>query len=1057
MSRRVPALSRIVMLSLVALLAVTARAADDPDKPEKPGKGPAEFKGLKYRLVGPAVGGRVSRVAGVPGNPLVYYAATASGGVWKSEDGGLDWKSIWDDQPISSIGSIAVAPSDPNVIYVGSGEANIRGNVAAGNGIYKSTDAGKSWTHVWKQEGQIGTMVVHPKNADIAFAAVLGHAFGPNPERGVYRTKDGGKTWQQVLKKDADTGASDVCLDPSNPSILFAGLWQARRTPWGMTSAGPGAGLYQSKDGGDTWKPITEHGIPKGPLGKIGCGVAPSDGQRVYALIEAEEGGLFRSDDGGESWDRVSDHHALRQRPWYYSTLTIDPANPDIVWFPQVPLLRTIDGGKTIRRIKGAHHGDHHDVWIDPMNPRRVINGNDGGVDLTWNGGESWYAPPLPIAQFYHVAVDNATPYHVSGAMQDLGTAWGPSDSLADGGISNGDWSDVGGGEAGHTASDPNDPNIVYAGEYMGIITRYDHRTGMARHVGIYPENGSGHGAEDLKYRFQWTAPIVVSPHDGNTVYHGGNVLFRTTDGGQTWSAISPDLTRNDKSKQKWSGGPVTGDNTGVEWYCTIFAVAESPKEKGLLWVGSDDGLVHVSRDAGAHWTKVTPKGAPEWGTVDLIEASPHDPGTAYVVYDAHRLDDMKPYLFKTSDYGKSWKSLSSGLPQDVYLHAVREDPAKKGMLYLGTERGVSFSRDDGATWQLLGLNFPTVAVHDLQVKNDDLVVGTHGRSIWIFDDLSVIRDWTKEIGDQPAHLFASRPAVRWEERSGFHGDDGPGENPPRGAVIAYSLKGKIEGDIRLDILDANDKVIRTITSKKETPEVEEDDPDGGPRKKAVLTKEPGVQRVVWNLRTDGAIKIKKAKSEGNPEGAIQVPPGRYTARLTVGKTILSTPLEVRPDPRLGLTPADLEAQKGFVAEIQAQVTRLSNTVNQIQSVRDQLKVKIAALKENEKAADWVKEAEGVIAKCDAIEAKLHNPKAEVEYDILAKGAMLYSRLTTLLMYTLSGSGAPTQGQREVFEIQRGELDRLDAEWRSLLNDQVMTVARKADALAPGGIAVPGR
>src|SRR5262245_13205231 len=449
--------------SVLILLAGVATAYADEEKPKG---GPEEFKHLKYRLIGPAAGGRVSRACGIPSDPLIYYAATSAGGVWKSSDGGIHWKPIFDDQPSASIGSIAVAPSDPNVIYVGSGEANIRGNVAVGNGIYKSTDAGKTWKHVWKQEGQIGTMIVHPKNADIAYAAVLGHAFGPNPERGVYRTKDGGKTWQQVLKKDADTGASDVCMNVSNPNILFAGLWQARRTPWSMTSAGPGAGVYVSKDGGDTWKQITEHGLPKGPYGKIGCGVAPSDGSRVYALIEAEEGGLFRSDDGGDSWDRISDHHALRQRPWYYSTLTIDPTNPDIVWFPQVPLLRTIDGGKTIRRIKGAHHGDHHDVWIDPINPKRIINGNDGGVDLTWNGGQTWYAPPIPLAQFYHVAVDNATPYHVHGAMQDLGTARDPSDSLGDG-ITNGDWADVGGGEAGFTASDPNDPNIVYAGEYM--------------------------------------------------------------------------------------------------------------------------------------------------------------------------------------------------------------------------------------------------------------------------------------------------------------------------------------------------------------------------------------------------------------------------------------------------------------------------------------------------------------------------------------------------------------------------------------------------------------
>src|SRR5262245_26728482 len=558
------------------LLCMAAVAAVQAEEPEKPSKGPAEFKGLKYRSVGPPAGGRVSRATGIPGNPLIYYAATASGGVWKSEDGGIAWKPIFDEQPISSIGSIAVAPSSPGVVYVGSGEANIRGNVAAGNGIYKSTDGGRTWTHVFKQEGQIGTMVVHPANPDIAFAAVLGHAFGPNPERGVYRTKDGGRTWQQVLKKDADTGASDVALDPSSPNVVFAGLWQTRRYPWGLTSGGPGSGLYVSRDGGDSWAQITGHGLPDGPWGIVGVAVAPADGRRVYTLIEAEKGGLFRSDDGGESWSLASDHRAIRQRAWYYTTLTIDPSNPDIVWFPNVPMLKTVDGGKTIKKVKGAHHGDHHDLWIDPKNPSRMIGANDGGVDLSWDGGEKWHAPRLPIAQFYHVSADNSVPYRVMGAMQDLGTASGPSDSLAEDDIALGDWIDVGGGEAGHVVASPEDPDVVYAGEYMGIITRFERKTGMVRNIAVYPENGSGHGAEDMKYRFQWTAPIATSPHDPKVVYHGGNVLFRTADGGQTWTAISGDLTRNDKAKQKWSGGPITGDNTGAEYYCTIFAVAES-------------------------------------------------------------------------------------------------------------------------------------------------------------------------------------------------------------------------------------------------------------------------------------------------------------------------------------------------------------------------------------------------------------------------------------------------------------------------------------------------
>ena len=727
---------------------------EDEDTP-KPGGGPEEFKFLKFRSIGPDCGGRVSRATGVLGDPLTFYAGTASGGVWKSSDGGYTWKSVFDDQPIASIGSIAVAPSDPNVVYVGSGEANIRGNVAPGNGIYKSADSGKTWKHVWKQEGQIGTLIVHPKNADVAFAAVLGKAFGPNPERGVYRTRDGGKSWQPVLKKNPDTGASDICFDPSNPNILFAGLWQARRSPWQLTSGGPGSGLYTSHDGGETWTQLTGKGLPSGIWGKVCVAVAASDGTRVYAMIEAERGGLFRSDDGGETWKLANGGHFLRQRAWYFSTITIDPKNPDVVWCPQVNMLKSIDGGKTFHAVKGFHHGDHHDLWIDPSKPRRIIDSNDGGVDLSADGGKNWRAPPLPIAQFYHVAADNRNPYHVSGAMQDLGTASGPSNSLSAGGITRGDWRDIGGGEAGFTAPDPSDPGIIYAGEYGGYISRYDDRIRQARNVSIYPTNPSGHGAEDLRYRFQWTAPILASIHHPHTVFHGANVLFRSDDGGVHWNAISPDLTRNERSKQKWSGGPITGDNTGVEYYDTIFALAESPKEKDLLWTGSDDGLVHVTRDGGKNWKNVTPNihGLPEWATVACIEASPFDAGTAYVTVDAHRLGDNHPYLFKTSDFGGTWRSLADKLPADQYLHVVREDPKHKGLLYAGTELGLQFSTDDGAAWKQLKLNFPTVAVHDLVVKNNDLVVGTHGRSIWILDDLTPFRQMTSEIAKENVHL----------------------------------------------------------------------------------------------------------------------------------------------------------------------------------------------------------------------------------------------------------------------------------------------------------------
>ena len=751
---------------LPPLFALLFWLAPIPGLADGPADGSIEqgpFKELKYRSIGPAAGGRVCRVAGVPGNPLVYYAATASGGVWRSLDGGLSWKCVTEKLPTSTAGSIAVAPSDPNVVYMGSGEANIRNNVVPGNGIYKSTDGGSNWSQVWKQDGQIGTLVVHPRNPDIAFAAVLGKAFGPSTERGVYRTTDGGKTWTAVLKKDQDTGASDVALDPSNPHIVFAGLWQTRRRPWELTSGGPGSGLYVSRDGGTTWKQLTEKGLPKGIWGKIGVAVAPSDGRRVYALIEAEKGGLYRSNDGGETWTLATGDRGLRQRAWYYSTITVDPHNPDVIWCPSVPMQRSIDGGKTFQPVRGFHHGDHHDLWIDPLNPRRMINGNDGGVDISLNGGETWHAPPLPISQFYRIGVDTRNPYHVSGTMQDLGCVAGPSNSLSGSGIALSDWYDVGGGETGYTVHDPTDPNIVYAGEYGGVITRYDHRTRQARMVSSYLDDPSGHGAADMKYRFRWPAPIAGSPHDPKVIYHAANVLFRTGDGGQTWSPISGDLTRNDKRRQQWSGGPITGDNTTAEYYCTISAVAESPREKGLIWVGSDDGLVHLTRDGGKSWTNVTEHlpGLPEWGTIKMIEPSPFEAAEAYVVVDAHMLDDMHPYLYRTRDHGKTWVRLGGSLPQDVPLHVVREDPVKKGMLYAGTERGVVFSADVGKSWQSLQLNLPTVPVHDLIVKGNDLVLGTHGRSLWIFDDLTPIRTFGPAIAAKSVDVLSPLPATR--------------------------------------------------------------------------------------------------------------------------------------------------------------------------------------------------------------------------------------------------------------------------------------------------------
>ncbi len=1055
------------LLLILAALAPPARADADEPRDETD-----VFKRLKYRLVGPSVGGRVSRACGIPGDPTTYYAACSMGGVWKSTDGGHSWKPIMDDQPVSSIGSIAVAPSDPSVVYVGAGEANIRGNVEQGNGIYKSVDAGKTWKHVWKKLGQIGHMIVHPTNPDVAYAAVFGKAFGPSEERGVYRTTDGGETWKRVLFVDNDSGASDVCLDPKAPKVLFAGTWQAQRFPWGLTSGGPGSGLYVSRDGGDSWtrlvappraddekagKPAPKgqkyaKGLPRGDWGKVAVQVAPSDGRRLYALIEAKKGGLFRSDDGGDSWKLVNDHHALRQRAWYFTHLTVDPTNRDVVWVPQVPLLYSIDAGHTFHRPPepGPHHGDHHDLWIDPKNPKRILSANDGGVDISLNGGETWFAPPLPICQLYHIDVDNpkTTPFNVLCTMQDIGTGRGPSHSLSNGGIKLSDWHVVGGGEAGHIVADPRDPDVVYAGEYGGYLTRYDHRTRQARSIGAYPFNPSGHAAKDLKYRFQWTAPIVVSPHDHKVVYHGGNVLFKTSDGGQNWEPISKDLTRDDKSRQQWSGGPITGDNTGAETYCTIFAVAESPVEKGLLWVGSDDGYVHVKRNGG-EWANVTDniKDIPEWGTVRCIEPSPAAAGTAYLVVDAHRLDDTKPYLWKTADFGKTWTRLTKNLPGDDYLHVVRCDPRKEGVLYLGTETGVRYSTDDGATWRKLKLNLPTVAVSDLKVKGDALVLGTNGRSAWILDDLTPVREMSDEVLKKDVHLFAVPPATAWH--LGHKLDEkffGKGfENPPPGALVTYFLKEGTRRKIKLNVLDKNGDRVRTLSSEEEDPPARPVPDEGDyskPRPKPVrLPREPGLHRVFWDLRYEGAELIDGAKIDsGFPEVGPLVPPGDYTLELTVegkeGKPARQQ-VKVLQDPRSPVPPGELAKQVELSLRVRDDITDLTRLVGRLRSLREQIAARAEPLKEKKTAADLLKKDRELLSKLEGLEEELHNPRAKVTYDILAQpgGAKLYSQLAFLLEQLKDGEGAPTQGIRELYDEQSKRFERSRGAWRQLLGD----------------------
>lgn len=1107
-------MSRVILALFVVLVSGGLRP------PLAKAEEPKEFAAAKYRLVGPFAGGRVSRACGVPGDPLTYFAATASGGVWKSADGGLTWKPIFDDQPTSSIGSIAVAPSDPNVVYVGSGEANIRGNVSPGAGIFKSTDGGKTWNHVWKQVGQIGTITVHPKDADICFAAVLGHAFGPNTERGVYRTKDGGKTWERVLSKNDETGASDVCIDPNNPRVVFAGMWQARRRPWEMTSGGPGSDLYVSRDGGDNWESLAtpdrkvggetkKNGLPPKPWGKVGVAVAPSDSQRIYAIIEAEKGGLFRSDDGGETWANVNDTRPLRQRAWYYSTLTAHPTNADVIFAPQVGMLKSIDGGKTFAPSTRGVHGDHHDIWIDPKNPNRMIDSNDGGVAITTDGGKTWATPALPISQCYHVSADNRNPYRVLTCMQDIGSGSGPSRSLKTGGIGQGEWYGIGGGEAGYAFADPSDPDIVYAGEYGGIMTRYDHRTGQSRNITVNQFNPSGINPVKMKYRFQWTAPILISRHDPKTVYHAANVLFRTRDGGRTWDTVSGDLTRNDKQKQQWSGGPITGDNTGVEIYCTIFALAESPLQKGLLWAGSDDGLVHISRDDGKTWQNVTANipDLPDWGTVTCIEASPHAAGTAYLVVDNHRMDDYKPHVWKTTDFGKSWKKITEGLDTGTHAKVIREDPAKKGFLYLGTERGVMYSTDAGKSWQSLQLNLPTVPVHDLVVKDNDLIVGTHGRSLWILDDLTPIRDTTTAVKKKAIHLYPVQTATKWYTSWGgptreFH-PAASGDNPDTGAVIWFHLNDTFKGEVKLEILDRNGKVIASASGKASPDRKtggDSEDEDGPPKRK--LEPTPGLNRFVWDLTHDGATVIPGAAVDSGAAGArVPVAPGEYTVRLTLGNQKPTQKVKVSADPRWLATAAahppiptlsaddwevispkdpefeellrrlktlpplkfevpagdELETQQALALRVRDDITKLSDAVTRIRAIKKQIDLRKELLKDRDDAKAILKQTEALAKKLDDLEGKLHNAKAKISYDIFAAkgGAMLYSQFAWLLTNLTEADGAPTKAQKELADELEKELTGLLGQFDGFAKDDIAKLNAAAKKLGVPEFYIP--
>jgi photosystem II stability/assembly factor-like uncharacterized protein len=947
--------------------------------------------------------------------------------------------------------------SDPNIVYVGTGEACIRGNISQGDGVWKSVDAGKSWKSVGLKDSRaIGKVIVNPRDPNIVFVAALGHPFGPNTERGVFRTTDGGKTWDKVLYKDENTGAIDVAFDPQSPNILFASLWEARRTPWTLSSGGPGSGVYRSTDGGTTWKQLQEHGLPKGPYGRIGLAVA-ANSERVYAIIEAKEaGGLYRSDDGGDTWDLVNGSHSLVQRAWYYMHVIADPQDANTVYVADVEFFKSTDGGRNFNKVK-VPHGDNHGLWIDPKNTKRMIASDDGGVTVSLDGGKSWTREDnQPTAQFYHVITDTRTPYYVYGSQQDNSTVAIASRS-DDSAIGRENWYPVGGGEAGYIAPNPTDPNIVYAGDYQGNITRFDRRTNQVQNIAVWPELTDARGAAPLEHRFQWTAPIVISPQDPNTIYYGGERIFKTTDGGVHWEAISGDLTRNDKSKQQPSGGPVTIDDTGTEYYDTVFSIAPSPLAKGLIWAGTDDGLIQITRDEGKNWTNVTPKDLAEWSRISLIEASPHDAGTAYVAIDRHQNDDLAPYIYKTTDYGATWSRITTGIPDGAFARAVREDPKKKGLLYAGTERGVFVSFDDGAHWRSLQNNLPNTPVHDLIIKNDDLVVATHGRSFWIMDDVSPLRQFADSVANEDMHVY--QPATAYRVHMGEAPEHFPfdGKNPPNGAVIYYYLKQATKQEVKIEILDATGSVIRKYSSSKTEPLDEPPDPDDKKPEKQIKPEE-GLNRFVWNLRYDEANRVPGYflwEYNDGAKGPLALP-GNYQVRLTVNGKSATAPFEVKIDPRVTTSQADLEKQFKLQMDVREQLNRVYYAVNQIQDVREQLD----GLKKRLGPGDSMKVvfdgASALDAKLIAVRDPLINFRISASEDSLAYAPGIDAKLAFLSMGVAGfADSAPTAAQYQEFDKLKKQTDELLARWEQVRNADITSFQKLAAEQNVHSIYVP--
>ncbi|HZS44163.1 MAG TPA: glycosyl hydrolase [Blastocatellia bacterium] len=979
------------------------------------------FSALRWRNIGPDRGGRSIASSGSPSRPNEYYFGAVGGGLWKTDDGGLTWRPVTDGQiKSSSVGAVAVAESNPDIVYIGMGETELRGNIMQGDGVYKTTDGGKTWTHLGLDNTQaIARIRVNPSNPDLVYVAAFGHPYGPNEERGVFRSKDGGKTWQKVLYRNNRVGAVDLTIDRNNPNTLYAALWDAYRTSWTLSSGGPGSGLFKSTDGGDNWTEITRNpGLPKGIIGKIGVTVSGADSNRVYAIVEAEDGGVFKSDDAGSTWTKVSEDRNVRQRAFYYSRIYADPKNKDTIYVLNVNFHKSTDGGKTFRTLREPH-GDNHDLWIDPNNPLRMINSNDGGANVSINGGQTWTRQDFPTAQLYHVATTKDYPYQVCGAQQDNSTVCVPSEARGRRGGES--MYAVGGGESGYIAPHPTNPNLFYAGSQGALLTRFDRTTGQTRDIQVYPRFFSGQPASSLKERWQWTFPIVFSPMNPKVMYTSSQHLWRTTNDGQSWEQISPDLTRADPKTLGDSGGPITKDQNGPEIYGTIFTIAPSRLEENTIWTGSDDGLAYITRDGGKHWDNITPKGLPDFIRISLIEASPSKPGTAYMAAKNYQADDRAPYIYRTDDYGKSWTKIVNGIPSGDYVHAVREDPKRPGLLYAGTEHGIFVSFDNGSDWQSLSLNLPDTQVSDIVVEENDLVIATHGRSFYVLDDISPLRQLTSQAIASSAFLFQPKVATRSVDQ----------------AVIDYYLKDAAD-KVTIDILDEKGQLVRSFSSEDAAANNrrrggDNQDSEFGPPQPRGLEKKAGLNRFTWDLRYPGSVVFPgmilwSARAESGPVAV----PGTYQVRLTANGQTITKGFTVRKDPRsTDVTQADLQAQFDLAIKIRDRESEANSAVIMIRDIKKQIDDRTTKANDPKltSAGDDLKK------RLSAIEEDLYQVKNRSGQDPLNFPIKLNNLIAALERVVESADAPPTDQSYVVFKELSAELDVL----LGRLDDEVKT------------------